>query len=162
MVRSTLPKKTKEKERRLVNNSKQYVESYVLLSKGQKQYEVLKKFASLAEEFSSANVKESRLIAKTFKSKERECFMNCAVVAKIVPHLEYYEGWACPFIPVRHAWLVNKEGEVIDPTYCLVNKELNFDYFGMRIPKDKIKLSSIEPTWLPIVESQLKRKRLYE
>ena len=68
---------------------------------------------------------------------KRECYANC-VKALISQHglqdgeLSYAEGYAkikdTVWLPVQHAWLVDSEGRVIDPTW---EDASNHVYFGV-------------------------------
>jgi hypothetical protein len=47
----------------------------------------------------------------------KECYRNAALVAQRRDDLIYCEGYATSVIPVMHAWLVDKQGNVIDNTW---------------------------------------------
>lgn len=58
----------------------------------------------------------------------KECFRNSAVLVMRHPRqLIYCEGYAMGLIPVMHAWAIDNEGKVIDPTWRTTGKE----YFGI-------------------------------
>jgi len=61
--------------------------------------------------------------------KPRECFKNCLLLASAMPQYRYAEGYAMNQIPLAHAWLVDKEGLAIDPTW----PEPSEAYFGITI-----------------------------
>lgn len=48
----------------------------------------------------------------------KDCFANSGrCVIGMHPDITYVEGYAAGIIPVHHAWLVTKDGQVIDPTW---------------------------------------------
>lgn len=57
---------------------------------------------------------------KTFagkRMKQKECFSNAGDVALYNDDLTYVEGKLCTFgLNIDHAWLADKDGNVIDPT----------------------------------------------
>jgi hypothetical protein len=59
----------------------------------------------------------------------KECFSNAMHLALDDPDLTYVEGYAqSPMIPTNHAWVVDRDGYVIDPTWD--SPETN-GYFGI-------------------------------
>lgn len=63
------------------------------------------------------------------------CFHNCATLALRWQRFIYCEGYACGVIPVLHAWLLDAQGNVIDPTWTGGRNmaEPGIDYFGVAI-----------------------------
>ncbi|OGC89255.1 MAG: hypothetical protein A2W25_04305 [candidate division Zixibacteria bacterium RBG_16_53_22] len=61
----------------------------------------------------------------------KECFRNAAMLALEHPELTYVEGYALSIISTHHAWCVDKEGRVVDPTW----PEVGTEYYG--VPFDK-------------------------
>lgn len=52
------------------------------------------------------------------KRADRACFMNAWCVSATVPSLSYAEGIALSeFGPIHHAWVVDRAGNAIDPTW---------------------------------------------
>lgn len=48
----------------------------------------------------------------------RECFRNAGSLAMAYPELTYVEGMALhTILPTAHAWCVDRDGRVIDPTW---------------------------------------------
>lgn len=59
----------------------------------------------------------------------KECFSNALLLAVARPDLTYVEGWATSIIPVAHAWCVDYNGLVVDPTW--VDSDLERAYYGV-------------------------------
>jgi len=125
------------------------------------------KFLDHAEEFTEVNWPESERIAKKYRCRVKECYLNCGNIALKEDSLIYCEGYCTHIIPESHAWLVNEKGEVIDPTYCLPEirdgnvDDHHFDYFGMRLTiKDLLRNRKdiYEPTWVGAI--RYKRKKV--
>lgn len=73
-----------------------------------------------------------------------ECYRNAFELADYRADLTYCEGFACPvgLIPVHHAWCVDADGRVLDPTWS----DKSSDYFGVALDREFVR------TWI------LKRK----
>lgn len=71
---------------------------------------------------------------------ERECFRTSALLATEHPELRYVEGYATAIIPTEHAWLVDSNGNVIDPTWGAEYSKgrCPHDYFGVAIPIETV------------------------
>lgn len=62
----------------------------------------------------------------------KECFKNCYELMHL--NLTYCEGWATTgILPVLHAWLLDPDGRVIDPTW-----EVGLEYFGVEFPAEYV------------------------
>lgn len=64
-------------------------------------------------------------------SEPRNCFNNATACAVTRPDIHYAEGYALAPdlpIPVQHAWLVDSEGQVLDPTWPDTQDHV---YFGI-------------------------------
>jgi hypothetical protein len=62
---------------------------------------------------------------------KKECFRNALLLAIDNSDLTYVEGWATSIIPLEHAWCVDYDGNVVDPTW---DDEVDRAYFGVAIP----------------------------
>lgn len=79
------------------------------------------------------------------KMRLRQCFQNAFTMSLIRPELTYYEGFAwAGLITVHHAWCVDDQGLVVDPTWRKSAQrdlpETEWEYFGIGF--DSRKLSS--------------------
>lgn len=77
-----------------------------------------------------------RVTEATFAGKRgvpKQCYSNAGQIALGSSELQYAEGYVTSIgIPIHHAWLVNRHGEVIDPT--LRDNDPDFGgraYFGL-------------------------------
>lgn len=71
----------------------------------------------------------------------QQCYANCDELTWDAENLTYCEGWGWKkgiLLPVCHAWLVNQDGEVIDPTW---DDPEDAVYIGLRLP-DEVRLES--------------------
>lgn len=54
------------------------------------------------------------------RGKPKNCYYNCQQLLELQPDLIYCEGYALSDdipMPFAHAWLIDKEGHAIDPTW---------------------------------------------
>jgi hypothetical protein len=80
------------------------------------------------EEFTPASYDEEKYGPR---GRERECFKNAAELALWDDGLTYVEGYGWGFMPglaAHHAWCVDEEGQVVDPTWQDAHA-----YLGLRI-----------------------------
>ena len=78
--------------------------------------------------------------------KMKECFRNAFVLAESRPDLTYVEGFASCIIPCHHAWTVDQEGRVVDPTW-LPRKGSDWEgrsYFGVPFDLDYLRRVQLE------------------
>lgn len=68
----------------------------------------------------------------------QNCFQDAWKLAMVHHDLTYCEGEAMNIIPVHHAWCVDKEGRVIDPTWSSIGDTGEHAYFGVKIPNDEL------------------------
>lgn len=68
----------------------------------------------------------------------KQCFANATALSFDFPELTYVEGYASTVIPTQHAWCVDSEGRVIDPTWRVEDREEKYyphGYFGVPISR---------------------------
>lgn len=66
----------------------------------------------------------------------RDCFNNATAYAAVRDDVWYAEGYALQpelLFPVQHAWLVDRDGQVIDPTW---KDTRDHAYFGIAFKRD--------------------------
>ena len=70
--------------------------------------------------------------------KQGACFRNAAILVQRDPSLCYCEGVAGPIVSdlVPHAWAVDQNGRVIDPTWC--RRHEGKRYFGIPLTTEWI------------------------
>jgi hypothetical protein len=77
------------------------------------------------------------------KMTPRQCFLNAWMMSLIFNELTYYEGFAYSgLITVHHAWCIDSEGLVVDPTWRAKNyklPEIEWEYFGVGFDSHKLK-----------------------
>jgi hypothetical protein len=80
----------------------------------------------------------TKQIKSPFQGEPKSCFQNCYQALYDFPELSYCEGFAVKNhlgIPIIHAWLVNNNLEVVDPTWTKEGLE-NCTYFGVVLTED--------------------------
>lgn len=71
------------------------------------------------EDFVLKNGREWTITANSFKGKRakaKDCYRN-AYQLTLGKGLTYCEGWALHVIPIEHAWCIDDQGNVVDPTW---------------------------------------------
>ena len=69
----------------------------------------------------------------------KHCFDNAFKMAVFSGgKLAYVEGYALDIIPTEHAWCVNSDGLVIDPTWHRHANGIGKEYYGIEIPLSKV------------------------
>lgn len=72
--------------------------------------------------------------------RKQQCFRNALELASENPDYTYVEGYAFFMIPIHHAWVVDRSGNVIDNTW----DELGSCYRGVPFTLEAITRSAVE------------------
>ena len=120
----------------------QYIK--LLMEMGGTSGEIWTRFNESAHLYLDVNKEESLSVSCIYDCHIGECYSNCQEVASDDPHRwSYYEGCAVLMlsggsgIPVEHAWLVDSDGRVVDPTWTTIWDKYPskcFEYYGMEVP----------------------------
>lgn len=68
------------------------------------------------------------------KQANKMCYRNSLMLAMSRPGWKYVEGYALGIIPTQHAWCVDEEGRVVEPTW----KQSGSAYFGIAMEPDDV------------------------
>ncbi len=96
-------------------------------SNGNEHVDFQKWFLSKAESFTKVDEEKSIKLAITYRLKIKQCYHNCweAINHDHSDNLTYYEGFVrSGGFELDHAWLVDKNGSVIDPTLAITGEKL--------------------------------------
>ena len=80
-------------------------------------------------------------------STDKECFNNAAsmVLDGRYKGLTYVEGYATAMLPLHHAWVVDVDGQVIDPTW---DDHPDAEYFGVAFDVEYVRREVLRTeTW---------------
>lgn len=83
---------------------------------------------------------------------QNQCFSNCAGFVFYGEGYVYCEGYAViPSVgfPVHHAWLLNAEGKVIDPTW----DDLGSEYFGIAFKEEYVRKAAIRSGMYSVLDN---------
>ncbi len=87
------------------------------------------------------NISNNHII-KNVKPIIKRCYDNCSKAVIRNNNFLYYEGYVFTDlgIPVEHAFLINENNQVVDPTLNILGVK-GLEYYGINIPKyDLVKL----------------------
>ena len=111
-------------------------------------------FKQNAKLYHIINKVESVKVQKRNRTKIKRCFDNCYKAVNRNPELKYMEGYTMSLIPIEHAFLVNENNEVIDPTLS-INTDISSDrygseYYGIEIPQNMIAILRYKDRYSPL------------
>ena len=104
--------------------------------------------------YNKINKIESVKVQKRNRTKIKRCFDNCYKAVYKEQNLKYIEGYTMSLIPIEHAFLVNNNNEVIDPTLSIntdiSNDRYGSEYYGIEIPRNMIARLRIKDQYSPL------------
>jgi len=135
------------------------LESYRKLNVNSKSLMFKEWFNNNSKLFTKVNKEKSLELSLKNNCKVRQCYKNTWLVSIVKRKMKYFEGLVVSEnlpIPIDHSWLVDTDGQVIDPTLIITGQRLekqlrkeynitkeNFDknrlgdeYYGVEIPLD--------------------------
>jgi hypothetical protein len=69
------------------------------------------------------------------KMPDKACFENATAMATMHKEYRYAEGYSFSLIPTLHAWLVDPDGNAVDPTW----REPGAAYLGIIFPVEEVR-----------------------
>lgn len=101
-----------------------------------------------------------RKIESSFIGKQGECYSNCfqMLLRHDKPELYYCEGFANYGqlkVMVAHAWLIDREGNIIDPTWNKPESFIDPIYLGLVLDWDYAKKVAIETKIYGVLDNDL-------
>lgn len=127
-------------------NLEEYIKTMIEMHKdhNDNMSDYFKWFSKNSQIYNNINREESKILSKNAIIKE--CYNNCfkslydtyKIKSKV---LEYIEGYTMSLIPIEHAFLINENNEIIDPTLAINTKydkrseRYGSEYIGIKIPK---------------------------
>lgn len=88
------------------------------------------------------------------QGKMKECYMNAGLLSTERPEFAYCEGYALrnDVFPMHHAWCLNEQGKVIDPTWPHDEKN---EYLGVALNHMFVVMSSLKTGLWGILSERL-------
>ena len=120
-------------------------------------------FMELATTCGPPHFEKSISLSEQEFCNSQRCFENCQNIASRYSDMRYFEGYVSHSIITEHAWLIDNEGDVLDPT-VVVNPHLIKDvsgYIGVEIPHEYIADDLFdEVRWESLLEKYISEKYL--
>ena len=111
-----------------------------------------------ADMFKEVDFIQSKIMAKQIDAEIKRCYANCVRAVIRNRKLRYYEGYTTTIgIPIEHAFLVDENDQVIDPTLAIDSKiatkqsktlygvecnietkRIGSEYYGIEIPRSDL------------------------
>jgi hypothetical protein len=108
------------------------------------------RFLEVAQEFRTIDTEWSEAIAETFLCEPKVCYENCQENAATFSDLLYLDDFVTfGHVDLEHSWLVNEDGDVLDPTLVLIPSNLTKveGYIGVEIPTEYLERCIKEDSW---------------
>lgn len=128
--------------------------------------EILYKFLAHAVPFNGYDRPKARRLARQEHCRKKRCFENCQNIVLEHPSYQYYEGYI--FVEAlnsrwvaKHAWLVDEEDAVIDPTIVLqpLLRESRQKYLGVHVPDEFVVDDFFDPhRWESLLDKYIVEK----
>ena len=115
------------------SNVRQYLEQISSMTKDS-NFKSLESF--ILEKGESFDSEKYPAKYQSWRGKMKDCFKNAFWLAIENEDLTYVEGYALSIIPVLHAWCVDKQNRVIDPTWP---DQENCQYYGVKFEKEFVR-----------------------
>lgn len=97
-------------------------------------------FSKNSKIYNSINKVQSVKVQRRNKTKIKRCFDNCYKALYQEKDLKYIIGYTYSIIPIEHAFLINDNNEVIDPTLSINTSghkdRYGSEYMGIEIPRN--------------------------
>lgn len=97
-------------------------------------------FSKNSKIYNSINKVQSVKVQRRNKTKIKRCFDNCYKALYQEKNLKYIIGYTYSIIPIEHAFLINDNNEVIDPTLSINTSghtdRYGSEYMGIEIPRN--------------------------
>ena len=97
-------------------------------------------FSKNSKIYNSINKVQSVKVQRRNKTKIKRCFDNCYKALYQEKDLKYIIGYTYSIIPIEHAFLINENNEVIDPTLSINTSghkdRYGSEYMGIEIPRN--------------------------
>lgn len=93
------------------------------------------------------SISEARIHGR--RGKPKQCFYNAWRLMDERDDLIYVEGRAAGIIPVMHAWCVDREGNVYEPTWRLTGNEV---YYGVPFKRRFVLTTAVARGYYGIID----------
>lgn len=88
------------------------------------------------------------------KAPLQQCYQNAYELVVACPELTYVEGYALgSFFPVAHAWTVDEDGRIIDPTWASLDDIDEAAYVGVKFSTEFMVRHILNRQWWSVFES---------
>ncbi len=131
-----------EKLKEWADQEEPRTENGILVPNGALHTELLKQ----GRLYQDINFELSRELASAENCETSQCYYNCQHIVLDLKPYRYCDGFVFNekfAIPIKHAWLLDAEGHVVDPTLALQEDfgsgDLVREYFGVEIERERLR-----------------------